>query len=82
LGERIASWNRSALVDALAAADVPAAPVNSVGQALVSMGPGWTIRLGGIDLAPSPIRVEGAPPPPRLVPPLLGEHTESVLFEL
>jgi len=82
LGERIATWDRDALVAALIDADVPAGPVNSVAQALAAMGPGWTTSVEGIGLAPSPIRLSGLPPPPRLAPPLLGEHTTVVLEEI
>jgi crotonobetainyl-CoA:carnitine CoA-transferase CaiB-like acyl-CoA transferase len=82
LGERIATWDRTALLTALADADVPAGPVNSVGEALAAMGPGWTSSVDGIELAPSPIRVEYAQLPYRLAPPLLGEHTEAILAEI
>ena len=82
LGERIAIWDRATLVDALADADVPAGKVNSVAEALAAMGPGWTTTIDGIELAPSPIRVDGVQPAPRLAPPLLGEHTRSVIGEL
>ena len=82
LGERIATWDRAALVDALARADVPAGPVNGVGEALAAMGSGWTTRIDGIDLAPSPILVDGDQLPVRLAPPLLGEHTAEVLREI
>ena len=82
LGERIASWDRTALVAALTEADVPAGPVNSVAQALAAMGPDWTATVGEIDLAPSPIRLSGVAPPARLAPPLLGEHTATVLEEI
>jgi crotonobetainyl-CoA:carnitine CoA-transferase CaiB-like acyl-CoA transferase len=83
LAPRIATWDRAALVDALREADVPAGPVNSVGQALALMGPGWTHRVDGIEVPPSPIHVgpEG-PRPPRMAPPLLGEHTAAVLAEI
>lgn len=82
LGERIAIWDRAELIAALADAEVPAGPVNSVAQALAAMGLGWTTKVDGIELAPSPIRVDGLQAAPRLAPPLLGEHTRSVLDEL
>jgi crotonobetainyl-CoA:carnitine CoA-transferase CaiB-like acyl-CoA transferase len=82
LGERIATWDRAALVDALAHADVPAGPVNGVGEALAAMGSGWTTTIDGIDLAPNPILVDGRRIPVRLAPPLLGQHTAAVLQEL
>ena len=67
---------------ALRDADVPAGPVNTVGEAVLAMGAGWTERIDGIELAPSPILIDGARAELRLPPPLLGEHTESVLGEL
>ncbi len=82
LGERIAERSLDELVTALVAADVPAGPVNSVGRALAAMGDGWTRSLDGIELAPSPIRVDGEPPRARRAPPLLGEHTDEVLAQL
>jgi crotonobetainyl-CoA:carnitine CoA-transferase CaiB-like acyl-CoA transferase len=82
LGERIGIWRRDELVAALTAADIAAGPVNSVSEALRAMGPGWTTSIDGIVLAPSPIRVGGVALPTRYAPPLLGEHTASVLAEL
>ena len=77
---------RDELLAALAAADVPSGPVNSVGEAVRAMEAaqpqGWIETLDGIRLAPDPIRVDGARLPARLPPPLLGEHTEAVLAEL
>jgi crotonobetainyl-CoA:carnitine CoA-transferase CaiB-like acyl-CoA transferase len=40
---------------------------------------GWTRRLDGMRLPPSPIVVDGARLPARRPPPLLGEHTVEVL---
>jgi crotonobetainyl-CoA:carnitine CoA-transferase CaiB-like acyl-CoA transferase len=82
LSERTATWRRDELVTALTAADIAAGPVNSVGDAVRAMGSGWTTPIDGIVLAPSPIRLSGTPPSPRIAPPLLGEHTASVLAEL
>ncbi|HEX7196232.1 MAG TPA: CoA transferase [Candidatus Limnocylindria bacterium] len=82
LGGAVRTWPRAELVRALTDADVPAGPVNTVAEALTSMGPHWTTSIDGIALAPSPIHVDGSPPSPRLPPPLLGEHTRSLLGEM
>jgi crotonobetainyl-CoA:carnitine CoA-transferase CaiB-like acyl-CoA transferase len=82
IGERVAQLDRDAVLDLLRQADVPAGPVNAVSEALASMGEGWTTRLDGIDLAPSPIRVEGEAVSARLPPPRIGEHTEEILGEV
>ena len=82
LGERIALRDRDELVEALARADVPAGPVNSVPEAVAAMGDGWAQRIDGMTLAPSPIRVDGTTSIPRRAPPRLGEHTDAVLAEL
>ena len=82
LGGAIATWDRAALVRALSGADVPAGPVNSVSEALASMGPEWVQELDGVRLAPGPLRVDGELTPVRRSPPGLGEHTGEVLAEL
>ena len=82
LGDAIGPWERTSLVDALAAADVPAGPVNSVSEALASMGDAWVQELDGVRVAPGPLRVDGVLTPLRRPPPLLGEHTDEVLREL
>jgi crotonobetainyl-CoA:carnitine CoA-transferase CaiB-like acyl-CoA transferase len=82
LGDAIGRWDRSALVDALADADVPAGPVNSVPDALAAMGEGWVTELDGVRIASGPLRVNGQLTPLRRAPPRLGEHTEDVLTEL
>jgi crotonobetainyl-CoA:carnitine CoA-transferase CaiB-like acyl-CoA transferase len=82
LGEAIGSWERGSLVEALSAVDVPAGPVNSVPEALASMGEGWVQELDGVQLAPGPLRTEGELTPLRRPPPRLGEHTDEVLAEV
>jgi crotonobetainyl-CoA:carnitine CoA-transferase CaiB-like acyl-CoA transferase len=82
LGERIALRDRDELVEALARADVPAGPVNSVPEAVAAMGDGWAQRIDGMTLAPSPIRVDGTASIQRRPPPRVGEHTDAVLAEL
>ena len=82
LGDAIGSWERGPLVAALAAADVPAGPVNTVSEAVAAMGEGWVRELDGVRLAPGPMRVDGDLTPVRRPPPRLGEHTSEVLGEL
>jgi len=86
LGTAIHPRSRDDLLAALAAADVPAGPVNRVSEAVAMMeaagGGGWVQDRDGIHMAPDPIRVDGARLPVRLPPPRLGEHTASVLAEL
>jgi crotonobetainyl-CoA:carnitine CoA-transferase CaiB-like acyl-CoA transferase len=82
LAEAIEARRRDELLVALAAADIPAGPVNRVREALRAMGDGWTQAADGMQLAPDPIRVDGRRLPLRLPPPRLGEHTASVLAEL
>jgi hypothetical protein len=68
IGSAVSRRGRDELVAALAEADVPAGPVNTVSEALAAMGEGWTATLDGITLAPSPIRVGGVAPAPRRPP--------------
>ena len=75
---------RGELLVALAAADVPAGPVNRVSEAVAMLerdGP-WTQEVGGVRTAPNPIRLDGGRLPARLPPPRLGEHTAEVLAAL
>jgi crotonobetainyl-CoA:carnitine CoA-transferase CaiB-like acyl-CoA transferase len=82
IGER----GRDELVEALRAADVPAGPVASVGEALGGMEAAhdgeWVQEAPPMRLAPDPIRLDGESLPLRGKPPLLGEHTDEVLTEL
>lgn len=88
--EELAAWlaseirgrRRDELLGALLDADVPAGPVNTVGEAVAAMGEGWTQESDAIRLAPSPIVVDAERLPLRLPPPRLGEHTASVLAAL
>jgi formyl-CoA transferase/CoA:oxalate CoA-transferase len=85
LGPAIAERRRDELVSALEAADVPAGPVNRVGEAVAAMRAAhdaWDVQADGMRLAPSPILVDGARLPARLPPPRLGQHTASVLAAL
>lgn len=86
LAAAIAGWSRDELVEALRAADVPAGPVNTVGEAVSMLerahAGAWLESLDGIRLAPSPMTVDGSRAPLRLPPPRLGEHTDAVLGSL
>ncbi len=86
LGAAIEGRGRDELVAALRAADVPAGPVASVGEALRGMeqahGGDWVQEAPPMRLAPDPIRLDGERLPLRGTPPLLGQHTDEVLTEL
>ena len=86
LAAAIARRSRDELVEALAAADVPAGPVLSVAEAVGAMqdahGGAWLQEIDGMRLAPNPILVDGGRTPLRLPPPRLGEHTTEVLREV
>jgi crotonobetainyl-CoA:carnitine CoA-transferase CaiB-like acyl-CoA transferase len=83
LAARIAQRLRDELVTAFTEADVPAGPVNTVGEALAAVEEAydgaWTQTADGIRLAPDPIRIDGRRLPLRAAPPRLGEHTDEVL---
>ena len=86
LSAAIEGRGRDELVEALRAADVPAGPVASVGEALRDMeaahGGAWVQEAPPMRLAPDPIRLDGQSAPLRTTPPLLGQHTDAVLAEL
>jgi crotonobetainyl-CoA:carnitine CoA-transferase CaiB-like acyl-CoA transferase len=86
LAAATAKRDRDELMAALRAADVPAGPVSSVGEALRAMQDShdgaWLQSAGAMRLAPDPIRLDGEQLPMRSAPPLLGEHTREVLREL
>ncbi|HUS14925.1 MAG TPA: CoA transferase, partial [Chloroflexia bacterium] len=74
----------------LAAADVPVAAVQTVAEALEceqarALGIVREVEhptAGRLCLVGSPLRLDGALPPIRRPPPLLGEHTAEILAEL
>ena len=74
----------------LTAADVPVAPVQTVAEVLASpqVGALGLVRsvdhptAGRIALVGAPLHFDGALPPIRRPPPLLGEHTAEILAEL
>lgn len=89
LTELFASRPAHAWVEALMAADVPAAVVRSVPQAFAApevTGRGLVQRVphptaGTFVTVASPLRLQGAAPEPT-PPPLLGQHTRAVLRDV
>lgn len=83
----IAKLDRSTLLDALEKADVPAGPVNALDEVLAdphtqARGIVGSFEHPGVGKFPAlrlPLRYEGFDNPEIGRPPLLGEHTESVL---
>ena len=90
LSAAFASWKRDALVAALDAAGVPAAPINTIPQ--VFADPQLQHRemlqhlshplAGSVPQVISPIKLADAPLRFDRAPPLLGQHTQEVLREL
>lgn len=63
---------------------IPAAPINSVRQALdhpVAHARGMRIELGGLPLVGSPLHLSDSPVVYRRPPPRLGEHTDAIAAE-
>jgi crotonobetainyl-CoA:carnitine CoA-transferase CaiB-like acyl-CoA transferase len=86
VGAAVRGRGRDELLAALDEADVPAGPINSVGEAVGALErshpDGWVVEIDGVRLPPSPIRVDGATTSIRLPPPRLGEHTAEILAEV
>ena len=90
LSAAFAAWQRDALVAALDAAGVPAAPINTIPQ--VFADPQLQHRemlrhlphplAGSVPQVISPIKLADAPLHFDRAPPLLGQHTQEVLREL
>jgi crotonobetainyl-CoA:carnitine CoA-transferase CaiB-like acyl-CoA transferase len=62
-------------------AGVPAAPIQSVREALsdpLTQARGMTIELGGVPMVASPLQLSRTPVDYRLPPPHLGEHSEEL----
>ena len=81
---------RAQLIAALDAAGVPCGPINSVAEVfeepqVKARGMlGYVPHPSGVDVpqVASPMRFADAPLARRHAPPLLGEHSEAILFEL
>ena len=86
LSDAFSRRSRDEVVAALVAADVPAGPVLSVGEAVRAMEDAhdgvWLQEGDGVKLAPNPILIDGQRTPLRVVPARPGEHTREILREL
>ena len=89
MNARARSWKAIELVDALAAAGVPAGAVNNVEQAMADP----QVKARGIEftlphplkpdlrLIASPVRLSRTPPSYDRPPPMIGQHTDEVLHD-
>lgn len=71
--------------EALAAVNVPAGPINDIGQAFAdpqSVARGLATMAGDRPAVASPLRLSDSMPDAGTAPPLLGENTETVLRDL
>lgn len=62
-------------------AGVPAAPINSVRQALdhpVARARGMRVQIDGVPMVGSPLKLSGSPPRLERAPPGLGQHSEEI----
>ena len=89
LTEAIGKRNRDELGAAYDAADVPAGPIKAVDEVLAdphTLARGMVAsfshpKIGEFPCLPVPLKFDGWDAPQVGRPPLLGEHTESVLAE-
>ena len=68
-------------LELFAHAGVPAAPINSVQQALrdpLAQARGLVVELRGVPMVASPLRLSRTPVVYRLPPPRLGEHSDAI----
>lgn len=83
-------WDRDALLQALAAADVPCGAVNTIAEVFADpqvQHRGLRVTLphplaGTVDLAANPIRLSKTPVAYHRAPPTLGQHTDEILREV
>lgn len=74
--ERASHW-----LELFAKAGVPAAPINSVRQALehpIAHARGMRVEIGGIPMVGSPMKLSGSPPRLERPPPHLGQHSDEI----
>jgi crotonobetainyl-CoA:carnitine CoA-transferase CaiB-like acyl-CoA transferase len=68
-------------LDLMTAAGVPAAPINSVQQALdhpVAHARGMRIQIDGVPMVGSPLKLSASPPRLDRAPPRLGQHSDDI----
>lgn len=84
LEARLAGQVRSFWLEKLAAAGVPAAPINSIPEVLSDpvVGERLLVQVGGAWQVRSPLRVDGRPALVDRPPPALGQDTDEVLRSL
>jgi crotonobetainyl-CoA:carnitine CoA-transferase CaiB-like acyl-CoA transferase len=88
LADRFAGEGSDHWLAALAAADVPAGPINDIAEAFASpWAAGRTVELrhpalGGTTQVAPPFDLSRTPASIRTPPPLLGEHSDEILAEL
>jgi crotonobetainyl-CoA:carnitine CoA-transferase CaiB-like acyl-CoA transferase len=81
LQERLGRRGRAAWLERLAAAGVPAAPINSIPEVFADpeLRERLVVEVDGVPQVRSPLRVDGRPAVVEGAPPALGQHTEEVL---
>ena len=87
LTDAIAGWTRAALCEACDAVGVPAGPINDVAEVLADphvnargmVGAFEHPTVGTFGALPLPFKFDGFADPQVVRPPLLGEHTDTVL---
>jgi glutaryl-CoA transferase len=88
LGDRFAEDGSARWLEALAAADVPAGPINDIVEAFASpWAAGRTVELrhpalGSTTQVAPPFDLSRTPASVRMPPPLVGEQSEEILAEL
>lgn len=90
LADRFATRRRAEWLERLAAADVPAGPINRLDEVFEGDGLGWLelVRTvehptwGPMRLLRGPLTVDGLDESSIRPPPLLGEHSDEILREL
>ncbi len=84
LEARLARHPRAVWLERLAAAGVPAAPINSIPEVFADplLRERLVVEVGGVPQVRSPLRVDGEPALVDRPPPALGQDTEAVLRSL